>query len=83
MKKGIFVFVITLILGITVRQLWPPADTLGTDPRYVDGSSRLAELLSDRGIEAYAQAAEPRNPPMTLLRTRPGKKRHHSTKITN
>jgi hypothetical protein len=52
MKKGIFIIVITLILGITVGQLWPPTDTIGTDPRYVVGSSRLAELLSDRGIEA-------------------------------
>jgi len=60
-KKRIFVIVITLILGITLSQLWPPTDTTGTDPRYVGGSSRLAELLSDRGIEAYAQAAEPRD----------------------
>ena len=61
MKKGIFVIVITLILGITVSQLWPPTDTIGTDSRDVGGSSRLAELLSDRGNEAYAQAVEPRD----------------------
>ncbi len=60
MKKGIFVIVITLILGITVSRLWPPTDTIGTDHRSDGGSSRLAELLSDRGIEAYAQAVEPR-----------------------
>ncbi len=60
MKKGSFVIVIALILGITVSQLWPPTDTTDTDPRYVGGSSRLAELLSDRGIEAYAHSAEPR-----------------------
>ena len=61
MKKGIFVIVVTLILGITVSQIGPETDTTGTDRRYVGGSSRLAELLSDRGSEAYAQAAEPRD----------------------
>lgn len=61
MKKGIFVIVITLILGITVSQFWPPTETIGTDSRDVGGSSRLTELLSDRGNESYAQAVEPRD----------------------
>jgi len=61
MKKGVFVIVIMLIVGSTVSQLWPPTDATGTDARYPGGSSRLAELLSDRGIEGYAQAVEPRD----------------------
>ncbi len=61
MRKGISIIVITLIIGITVSQLRPASDTTGTDPQYAGGSSRLAELLTDRGIEGYAQAAGPRD----------------------
>ena len=59
MKKGILVIVITLMVGVAVSQLRPASDTTGTDPRYAGGSSRLAELLTDRGTEGYAQAAGP------------------------
>ncbi len=61
MKKGILVIVITLMIGVAVSQLRPASDTTGIDPRYAGGSSRLAELLTDRGTEGYAQAAGPRD----------------------
>ncbi len=61
MRKSISVIVITLTIGIAVSQLRPASDTMGIDPQYAGGSSRLAELLTDRGTEGYAQAAGPRD----------------------
>ena len=61
MRKGVLFILITLIAGITVSRFWPASDTSCNDTEYIGSSSRLGELLRDRGVNGYARAAEPRD----------------------
>ena len=59
-KKVLLVIVLIMIITATVIQFRSPSDPEITAQTVAGGSSRLSELLSDQGLEGYAQAIEPR-----------------------
>ena len=52
--------VLMVVVSGTVVQFRSPSNPETTPQSVADGSSRLSELLSDQGLEGYAQAIEPR-----------------------
>jgi predicted secreted hydrolase len=60
MKKILLTIVLIVIIVGGITRMWPQADSTGAVAQLTTGSSRLSELLSDEGMEAYASASEPR-----------------------
>jgi len=60
MKKILLIIVLIVIIGASITWIWPRVDPTGAVAQPTTGSSRLSELLSDEGTEAYASAIEPR-----------------------
>jgi predicted secreted hydrolase len=60
MKKILLLSVLTLIIFISTMWLLPSTEPGNVAPHAVVGSSRLSELLSADGGEAYAKATQPR-----------------------
>ncbi len=60
MRTGILVVAIAVIAGIATSPIWMSNRTESSNARNAGDSSRLSELLSDSGIDAYARAVEPR-----------------------
>ena len=59
-RKVTLIIVLLLVISAAVIQFRPPAAPETNAQAATGGSSRLSELLSDQGLEGYAQAIEPR-----------------------
>ena len=59
-RKVTLIIVLLLVISAAVIQFRPPAAPETDAQAATGGSSRLSELLSDQGLEGYAQAIEPR-----------------------
>ena len=59
-RKVTLIIVLMLVISAAVIQFRPPAAPETKAQAAAGGSSRLSELLSDQGLEGYAQAIEPR-----------------------
>ncbi len=59
-RKVTLIIVLMLVISAAVIQFRPPAAPETNAQAATGGSSRLSELLSDQGLEGYAQAIEPR-----------------------
>ncbi len=59
-RKVTLIIVLTLVISAAVIQFRPPSAPETKAQAAAGGSSRLSELLSDQGLEGYAQAIEPR-----------------------
>ena len=59
-RKVALIIVLMLVISAAVIQFRPPAAPETKAQAAAGGSSRLSELLSDQGLEGYAQAIEPR-----------------------
>ena len=60
MRKILLTIVLIVIIVGAITWMWPQADPTRADAQPTTGSSRLSELLSDEGVDAYASAIEPR-----------------------
>ena len=59
-RKVTLIIVLTLVISAAVIHFRPPAAPETNAQAATGGSSRLSVLLSDQGLEGYAQAIEPR-----------------------
>ncbi len=59
-RKVTLIIVLLLVISAAVIQFRPPSAPETKAQAATSGSSRLSELLSDQGLEGYAQAIEPR-----------------------
>ena len=59
-RKVTLIIVLMSVISAAVIQFRPPAAPETKAQAAAGGSSRLSELLSDQGLEGYAQAIEPR-----------------------
>ena len=61
LKKSILLIVLTVLIAIGILQIRPSSEPRQGGQPVPSGSSRLSELLSDQGLEGYAQASESRD----------------------